>query len=135
MSKYLLHLSTVTILFLIPFVSFGQTPNLGASSSFALFTSVGAIDNTGATVVAGDIGTNVGAFNGFPPGTVIDGNMLVANTTSASAATAVEAVYTYLSGLTGGTTEIATLGSGQVYSCGKRHRVPILKFEAHHDAT
>ncbi len=118
MSKNLLHLSTVTILFLIPYVSFGQTPNLGAASNFALFTSVGAIDNTGATVVTGDIGTNVGAFNGFPPGTVVDGNMHVANTTSASAATAVDAVYTYLSGLTGGTTEIATLGSGQVFTSG-----------------
>lgn len=118
MIKHLLNLSTVTILFLTPYVLFGQTPNLGASSSFALFTSVGAVNNTGATVVTGDIGTNVGAFNGFPPGTVIDGNMHVANTTSAAAATAVDAVYTYLSGLTGGTTEVAPLGGGQVFMAG-----------------
>ena len=44
---------------------FCQTPNLGWSSTFAIFTAIGAIDNIGATTITGDIGTNTGAFNGF----------------------------------------------------------------------
>ena len=48
--------------------SIAQAPNLGATSDFVLFTAAGAFNNVGAsTVVSGDVGTNVGAFNAFPP--------------------------------------------------------------------
>jgi hypothetical protein len=62
--------------------SFAQVPNLGVASSFALFTSAGAINNLGPTVITGDLGTDVGAFNGFPPGIVI-GQTHIADATSA----------------------------------------------------
>ncbi|MDO9261862.1 MAG: hypothetical protein Q7U08_07975, partial [Flavobacteriaceae bacterium] len=49
-----------------------QTPNLGTTTNFALFTAAGAFDNTGVTTsVTGDVGTNAGAFNAFPPGTLV----------------------------------------------------------------
>lgn len=64
---------TVIALLLIPLLTFAQAPNLGASSSFALFSAAGSFTNDGATVVTGNIGTNVGAFSGFPPGIVIGG--------------------------------------------------------------
>jgi hypothetical protein len=43
-------------------------PNLGTASTYGAFSGAGAIENTGLTIVHGDIGTYVGAFTGFPPG-------------------------------------------------------------------
>ena len=42
-------------------------PNLGAAACFAIFSSAGAVSNTGITTITGDIGTNVGATTGFNP--------------------------------------------------------------------
>ncbi|MFI5200795.1 MAG: ice-binding family protein [Candidatus Kapaibacterium sp.] len=49
----------------------GQTrPDLGTASTYAIFTGGGAINNTGLSVLTGDIGQDGAyAFNGFPPGT------------------------------------------------------------------
>ncbi len=95
---FLLILSSVALLF--PKASTGQTaPALGAASSFALFTAVGAVDNHGPSVINGDIGTNAGAFNGFPPG-VVNGTIHVGNTYATQAATAVQAAYGHMSGIT-----------------------------------
>lgn len=69
---------------------------MGASASFALFTAVGAFNNVGPTVIRGDIGTNAGAFSGFPLG-VVNGNIHVADATSTQAATDVLTAYGYLS--------------------------------------
>jgi hypothetical protein len=65
MKKLLLIPLPLFVLFLIPNTIFGQAPNLGATSSFALFTAAGAFSNTGATVVNGDIGTDAGALQVF----------------------------------------------------------------------
>jgi len=94
---------------------FGQSaPNLGTASTFALFTSVGAFSNIGAaTTVTGDVGTNVGAFTAFPPGTLV-GQKHVADPASAQAATDVASAYSYLNGLTCGPVIGVTLGSGQI---------------------
>ena len=59
------------VLFLLPNLIFGQTPpDLGATSSFALFTAGGAFDSDGATKITG----NIGSFTVTPaiaiPGTV-----------------------------------------------------------------
>jgi hypothetical protein len=69
----------ITILFLSD-ISFGQKklspqsgplrPNLGTASTYAIFTGGGAINNTGASHLTGDVGQDGAyAFNGFPPGT------------------------------------------------------------------
>lgn len=39
--------------------------NLGILSAFALFTSSGAVENTGVSFVTGHVGSNVGAITGF----------------------------------------------------------------------
>jgi hypothetical protein len=64
-------------------------------------------------MVTGDIGTNVGAFTGFPPGIVI-GAIHVADVVSAQAATDVMEAYGDLSAMTCGTVIGTTLGSGQI---------------------
>jgi hypothetical protein len=47
----------------------GQTaPDLGSAASYGVFTGIGEFDNTGLTVIDGDIGTNAGSITGFPPG-------------------------------------------------------------------
>lgn len=76
-------------------ISKSQAPNLGLAYNFALFTADGAFGNVGNTSVIGDIGTNVGAFSGFPTGTV-DGGIFLANPISAQAAIDVQNAYSFL---------------------------------------
>lgn len=45
--------------------------DLGVLSNFALYSSEGAITNTGTSSVTGDIGTNLGLISGFAPGAII----------------------------------------------------------------
>lgn len=108
------HLKKIGFLFSLFFTNtfICQTPNLGATSNFAIFSAVGAIDNVGVSTITGDVGTNVGAFNGFPPGT-IDGNIHVADAVSAQAAIDVDLLYTYFVGLSCDSTISSTLGNNQ----------------------
>ncbi len=93
---------------------FGQTPTLGASSNFAVFTAIGAFNNVGATTnVVGDVGTNVGAFNAFPPGVLV-GQIHVADPVSVQAAIDVDVAYSFTAALTCGQVLTSTLGNGQV---------------------
>ena len=45
--------------------------NLGVLSTFALYTSVGAVTNAGVSSVTGDIGSNVGLISGFTTSTLV----------------------------------------------------------------
>ena len=95
-------------------VSFGQTPPLGSAEDFVLFTAVGAFNNTGvSTVVVGDVGTNVGAFNAFPPGTLV-GQIHVADPVSVLAAIDVEIAYNFLVAQTCAQVLSSGLGNGQI---------------------
>jgi len=122
MKSKLLVILTVVILFLIPNANFGQTaPNLGTSSSFALFTADGAFASTGASNVTGDVGTKVGAFSGFgtpvgSPGTLI-GSIHVADATSVQAGTDVLAAYADLFGRVSGGVKAVEL-AGQTFTHG-----------------
>jgi len=111
--NYLIYSVFVIVLLLLPKTHFGQSPDLGTANNFAVFTEVGAFDNVGASNVTGDIGTNVGALTGFPPGT-LTGEIHVADAVSVQAALDVEVAYTYLSTLTCGSVIGTTLGSGQI---------------------
>jgi Ice-binding-like/Secretion system C-terminal sorting domain len=99
-------------LLLIPNINFAQAPNLGSTASFALFTAAGAFSNDGNTVVTGDIGTNAGAFTGFPPG-IVNGQIYVADATSAQAAIDVEIAFMDLSLVTCGPVLGVNLGNDQ----------------------
>lgn len=48
-----------------PFITFAQTPDLGSAKNFVLFTSNGAVLNTGTTHLTGNVGTQVGSNTGF----------------------------------------------------------------------
>ncbi len=113
MKNNLLNLMAIVALCTIPYVHFAQAPNLGRVATFALFTSTGAFNNTGATNITGDIGTNVGALTGFPPGT-LTGTIYVADSVTTLAAANLGTAYGELSAVICDSTIDATLGSGQL---------------------
>lgn len=49
----------------LPKVNFGQAPALGTAADFVLFSSVGAVSNTGMSHLTGHVGTNSGSSTGF----------------------------------------------------------------------
>jgi hypothetical protein len=54
------------LLFSLPVINYGQTPDLKTCADFILFTSSGGITNTGVSqILGGAIGTNAGALTGF----------------------------------------------------------------------
>ena len=75
-------------------------PNLGESSNFVLFTSTGAIGNTGTSIITGDIGTSAGAVTGFGAPSVVNGVIHIANGATTQASTDLTAAYNQLSSLT-----------------------------------
>jgi len=87
--------------------------NLGTAANFILFTSVGAIDNVGPSVFTGDVGTNVGAITGFPPG-IVNGSFEQANTTTLIAAEDVETAYNNLTSTPCDSMLGTLLGGGQI---------------------
>lgn len=117
MKPNLLFSFIITIFSSLSLVSYSQTPPLGSAASFAVFTAVGAINNTGPTVVTGDIGTDVGAYNGFPPGTV-NGGVYNENSVSATAAMDVQTAYGSFAPMTCGSSIGPTIGNGQILAPG-----------------
>ena len=56
----------VVSLFTFPKMNFGQAIDLGAAANFVLFTSAGAVGNTGISQITGDVGYEIsGAITGF----------------------------------------------------------------------
>ncbi|MVN78817.1 DUF3494 domain-containing protein [Hymenobacter sp. HMF4947] len=103
-------LLSAAALLILPQVGFGQAPPpLGAAASFVLFTAVGAVNNSGPTLINGDIGTNAGAFTGFLP-EMLTGQTQVQNSASVQAAADVRAAYSALSAVTCGITIGVNLG-------------------------
>ncbi len=63
-------LITLTILY-FPHLVLAQ-PNLGTAANYVLFTTIGAVSNTGISQYTGNVGTNSGAIAGFGN---VDGQM------------------------------------------------------------
>lgn len=119
MKLFLLSMLTAIVLLAPPLESMGQAPDLAGASGFALFTSVGAFNVSGAgdvSSVTGDVGTNAGAFYGFPPG-LLDGQKHVEDAISLQASQDLAAAYAALSLLSGSVLGV-TLGGGQTITPG-----------------
>lgn len=65
MKKQLLRIITAVSFFSFPILSYSQAPNLGTAAGFVLFTSTGAVTNSGISQVTGNVGTNSGSSTGF----------------------------------------------------------------------
>jgi hypothetical protein len=115
MKTFFLHTLFGLMLLLMPSAIFAQAPDLGAASSFAVFTGIGAFNNDGTTMITGDIGTNIGPFAGFPPGTV-EGTIHVQDAVSLQASIGVGLAYSYLSAISCDVVLGVGLGNNQVLS-------------------
>lgn len=89
-------ISAILIAFITPMSTFAQLPNLGTAKDFAVFTTIGALGNTGTSNITGDIGTNDGALSGFGAPTVVNGNIEWVNGVTAQCAIDVQAAYNEL---------------------------------------
>lgn len=58
-------LITAVILLSFPVVNSGQAPDLGNAAGFVLFTTAGAVTNTGISHITGNVGTSSGSNTGF----------------------------------------------------------------------
>lgn len=108
----------VAILLLTSVQAFAQTaPNLRTVATYGAFSGEGAIQSTGLTVIKGDIGTNMGAFTGFPPG-IYTGAKHVADAASLAAKNDLILAYNSMNDATNAviydTILNATMGNGQV---------------------
>ena len=65
MKAKLLNRLLVASLFWVPSIIFAQAPNLGTAANFELFSTNGAVTNTGISQVTGNVGTNNGSSTGF----------------------------------------------------------------------
>jgi hypothetical protein len=111
MKTFLISLALISLVFFTNKI-FSQTPQLGTTSGFAFFTEAGAFTNVGASNITGNIGTNVGAFTGFPPG-IVNGKIHVADPVTAQAAIDVRFAYNQLLATTCNVVLLTALGSNQ----------------------
>jgi hypothetical protein len=58
MKTILLNSTIALILFLLPGISFGQAPTMGTAANFVLFSTSGALSNTGISELTGNVGSN-----------------------------------------------------------------------------
>jgi len=90
-------ISAIT-LFHFPNINFAQTPDLGTTADYVLFTAEGALGNTGVSVINGNIGTNMGAISGFELPTVVTGTIEGATPATAQGALDVQVAHMQLMG-------------------------------------
>ncbi|MHB8262003.1 MAG: ice-binding family protein [Bacteroidia bacterium] len=112
-NKLLLSITAVILLF--PNINFGQAPNLGTASNFALFTSVGAVNITGISQLTGNIGTNSGSTTVFVN---VNGNIHDQDGASGQCATDLLSAYNQLNSATPTGSLAPSLGGGQILFAG-----------------
>ncbi|MCE3297236.1 MAG: hypothetical protein K0R65_2950 [Crocinitomicaceae bacterium] len=111
MKNKLLCIITALVSLIIPKVYLGQAPNLGTAADFVLFSSVGAIGNTGISHVTGNVGTNSGAITGFGN---VNGQMHSGDLVTAQCSADLLIAYGQLSATVPGFFPAPLLGNGQV---------------------
>ena len=65
MKTHLLTAFTVVILLLTSTINFAQAPPLGTAAGFVLFTTNGALSNSGISQLTGNVGSNIGSSTNF----------------------------------------------------------------------
>ncbi len=113
MNKFLLLATYVAVMFVGK--SHGQAPVLGTSSGFALFSTNGAVSNTGLSQLTGNVGTNNGSSTNFGN---VDGVMHDGDGATAQAAADLTVAYNQLSASVPNYFPDALLGNGQILTAG-----------------
>jgi len=120
MKSILLPIVTAIILLSCPIFTFGQSPDLGSAANFALFTSVGAVTNSGIsynTKITGNVGTNSApTITGFGN---VDGQMhYVSDPASAQCAADLLLAYNTLGAAVPDSTIGVVIGNGDTLPAG-----------------
>ena len=94
-------------------------PDFGSVSQFVLFTSNGAVGNTGTSQITGDVGTNFGIISGFESPSMVHGSLYNADANTAQAATDLIAAYQQLRTLVNtNVSHAAVFGNGETLTGG-----------------
>jgi len=115
MRNKLLNLSVGLALLALPATYYGQAPTLGTTANFELFTSVGAISNTGISQITGNVGSNSGSSTNFGN---VNGTMDDGNAVSAQCAADLTTAYNQLAATTATFFPAPLLGNGQILNAG-----------------
>ena len=115
MKKQLLYVLIAIILFLMPGTNFGQAPTLGTAANFVLFSTDGAVSNTGISQITGNVGTNNGSSTAFGN---VNGVMHDGDGASAQAATDLLVAYNLLNSATPTFFPAPLLGNGATLNAG-----------------
>lgn len=110
MKKTILIVSAITLMASANNI-LAQAPNLGSTAGFELFTTVGAVTNSGISQVTGHVGSNSGSSTGFGN---VNGNMNDQNAASALAATDLLGAYNQLNANIPNFFPAPLLGNGQI---------------------
>ncbi len=95
------------------------SPDFGTASSYAIFSISGAISNVASSNVNGDIGTDTGAISGFSTPSVLTGNIHIADTQTATAATDLVTAYNLLvAAVATNSTHAPAFGGGETLLAG-----------------
>ena len=113
------NLRTIAFLFFTFFfstnINFAQTPNLGMAANFILFSSNGAVTNTGISQLTGNVGTNNGASTGFGN---VNGVMHTADGATATAAANLLTAYNQINSTVPTASHAPLLGNGDTMNKG-----------------
>ncbi len=115
MKKNLLHIVTAVTLFSFPNINFAQAPTLGTVANFVLFSTNGALSNTGISQLTGNVGTNNGFSTAFGN---VNGVMNDNNGASATCAADLLIAYNQLNALVPTLFPAPLLGNGQILTPG-----------------
>ena len=106
-------LITLTILY-SPHLVLAQ-PNLGTAANYVLFTTNGAVSNTGISQYTGNVGTNNGAVSGFGN---VDGQMHNGDGSAAAASADLLSAYNQIEALIQTASHATLLGIGETLNAG-----------------
>ena len=115
MKTNLLNTLAAAALLMIPNINFGQAPALGTAANFVLFSTNGAVGNTGISQITGNVGTNNGSSTAFGN---VNGGMHDADGVSAQCAADLLIAYNQLFGTTATLVHAPLLGNGETLNPG-----------------
>lgn len=110
MKKIIRTVFAAAALLLFSNVSFAQAPNLGTAANFVLFTTNGAVSNSGISQITGNVGTNNGSSTAFGN---VNGVMHDGDASSIQCAADLLIAYNQLAGTTATFFPAPLLGNGQ----------------------
>jgi len=115
MKTLLLNVLLTATMFLMPALNYAQSPYLGTAANFVLFSTDGAVSNSGISQLTGNIGTNNGSSTAFGN---VNGVMHDGDASSAQAAADLLIAYGLLNAAIPGFFPAPLLGNGQILNPG-----------------